>query len=144
MKNLKYVPKLIVILSYFILLGCVVILFWGRTKSFLRIDSLQDLFPDFYQHISNFSISYLLLSGIGFMWLLLGVKFKYITWLAIFISISNFVYELWISILNTPDIVDACYGLSGTVLAFLFLFITKNYGLKANPLAGSETKALTP
>ncbi len=134
MKNIKYVPRFIIVLSFFILLICVMSLFLGRTKVFLRIDTLQHEFPNFYQHISNFSISYLLLSGIGFMWLLLGISFKYVTWLAISILISNFIYELWISILNTPDIFDAYFGLSGTILAFLFLIITKNYGLKANPL----------
>lgn len=134
MKNMKYVPKFIIALSFFILLICILILFLGRTKAFLRIDTLQQVFPNFYQHISNFSISYLLLSGIGFMWLLLGMSFKYVTWLAISILISNFVYELWVSFLNTPDTVDAYYGLSGTILAFSFLFITKKYGLKKNLL----------
>ncbi len=131
---MKYVPKFIIALSFFILLICILILFLGRTKAFLRIDTLQQVFPNFYQHISNFSISYLLLSGIGFMWLLLGMSFKYVTWLAISILISNFVYELWVSFLNTPDTVDAYYGLSGTILAFSFLFITKKYGLKKNLL----------
>ena len=138
MKNIKYVPKFIIALSFFILLICVLILFLGRTKVFLRIDILQQIFPNFYQHISNFAISYLLLSGIGFMWLLLGISFKYVTYLAISILIINFVYELWISILNTPDIFDAYYGLSGTILALSFLIITKKYGLKENLLIEKE------
>lgn len=134
MKNIKYVPKLIAIFSYMVLLIGAIILFFGRTKTFLRIETLQNFFPDFYQHISNFSISFLLLAGVGFMWLLLGLSFKYVAWLALFIAISNIVYEVWIPVLNTPDTVDAYYGLCGTVLAFLFLVITKSIGLKPNSM----------
>ena len=135
MNELKYLPKFTTILSFFIMLICVMILFLGRTKAFFRIDSLSYLFPDFYQHISNFAISYLLLSGIGFMWLMLGVNFKYIVGLAITILTINFVYELWITVLNTPDIIDAYYGLIGTTLAFAFLALVKKFGLMPRPIA---------
>ena len=100
-------------------------MFFGRKHSTLKINILLNFAPDFYQHVSNFSISYLLYSGIGYVWLLLGIDFKYISLLGIVILIANFVYELWIRVLNTPDIVDAYYGVWGTIIAFLFLLITK-------------------
>ena len=66
------------------------------------------------------------------MWLLLGVNFKFIVGLGTAILISNIVYESWIDVLNTPDIVDAFYGFAGTILSFIFLWLTKKYGLKIN------------
>ena len=130
MKNIKYAPTLIFAIAYFILLVTVFILFMGRTNTFLRFNSLSDYFPDFYQHISNFSISYLLYSGFGLMWLLLGIPFKLITIAGVITACINFIYELWIGILNTPDVIDAYYGFWGTLLAFLFLLATKIVGLQ--------------
>ena len=130
MKNIKYAPTLIFAIAYFILLVTVFILFMGRTNTFLRFNSLSDYFPDFYQHISNFSISYLLYAGFGLMWLLLGIPFKLITIAGVIIACINFIYELWIGILNTPDVIDAYYGFWGTLLAFLFLLATKIVGLQ--------------
>lgn len=133
MKAIKYVPKPVISIAYLLLVVFAVILFFGRKKTFFRIDQLTSMFPDFYQHISNFSISYLLLSGVGYMWLLVGIPFKYIAALAILLLVANFVYEQWIPILNTPDIIDAVYGCCGTMLAFLFLLLTKRYGLLPKP-----------
>lgn len=61
-----------------------------------------------------------------------GVKFKYIIVLGIAFIASNLIYELFIDLLNTPDIIDAYYGLFGTCLAFLFLSLTYKYGFKRN------------
>ncbi len=133
MNNIKYSPTLPYTLCNLILLIGVMIMFFGRTKIFLRIDFLLYLHPTFYKHISNFSISYLFFAGVGFMWLLSGVDFKYIIALGILVLLMNFVYEFWIPVLNTPDIFDAYYGFAGTISALLFLFITKRYGLRLNP-----------
>lgn len=112
------------------------LLFSGRKTDSTRIKALLDIWPDFYQHISNFTISYILYSGIGFMWLMLGVQFKLIVGLGLLVLLCNFVYEMWIPILNTPDMVDAYYGFTGTVLAFVFLLITKEYGLRPVKIEG--------
>ncbi|WP_313111199.1 hypothetical protein [Aequorivita sediminis] len=61
-----------------------------------------------------------------------GVKFKYIVGLGIVILATNFIFELFINILNTPDIIDAYYGVTGTLFAFLFLFVSYKFGFKAN------------
>ena len=140
MKNLKYVPKVLTALSFLILLVIVLILFLGRKMTFFKIESILKAEPDFYLHISNFSISYLLFAVIGYFWLMVGVKFKYITALGISILISNLIYELFIPVLNTPDIVDAYFGFAGTILAFIFLSITKKFGLKLNSLQEKKSE----
>ncbi len=50
--------------------------------------------------------------------------------LGILILLTNFIYEIWIPILNTCDIVDAYYGCVGVIAAFIFLMLTKGFGLK--------------
>jgi hypothetical protein len=136
MKYIRYYPKVLVSLCNIALIIIALILMLGRTKENWRISTLLDLLPGFYQHISNFSISYLLVAGSGFLWLALGISFKFIIRLGIAVLLGNFIYELWIPILNTPDIIDACYGFWGTFLACVFLFLTKKYGLKANISTG--------
>jgi hypothetical protein len=140
MKSIKYIPKFIVPLIFLLLLVIAVMLFFGRTKPYLRVGFLQANFTDFYQHISNFSISYLLVSGIGFMWLMLGVKFRFILLLAGAILLGNLIYELWIPVLNTPDVIDAIYGMVGTLVATFFLYIVSKHGLKINPANAEDSK----
>src|SRR5690554_4952058 len=125
LKKLRYVPKHFTSLGFFLLFGFVLILFYGRKYEYFRSDYLLGFMPSFYQHISNFTISYLFYAGIGYFWLLMGMKFQYIIFLGMAILAANFIYELFISILNTPDIMDAFFGLAGTVLGFLFLFFVK-------------------
>ncbi|MCX0369614.1 hypothetical protein QTH27_08410 [Clostridium perfringens] len=46
--------------------------------------------------------------------------------------LGNFVYELFLSVINTKDIVDAMYGLAGCLLSFVYLALLKKYGLILN------------
>ncbi|MDB8801094.1 hypothetical protein PN294_02720 [Romboutsia sp. 1001216sp1] len=46
--------------------------------------------------------------------------------------LGNFAYELFLSIINTKDIVDAIYGLAGSLLSFIYLVLMKKYGLILN------------
>ena len=133
-KGLKYVPKHLASLSFFLLYGGVFILFLGRKTESLRFDFLLQQIPTFYQHVLNFALSYFLYAGIGYFWLMMDVKFKYIIFFGIALLLANLVYELFIPILNTPDIVDAYFGFAGTFLGFVFLFLVHRYGLKLNPL----------
>ncbi|QAA82977.1 hypothetical protein EI546_15180 [Aequorivita sp. H23M31] len=130
--SLKFVPKAYTSIAFFLLLGAVLFLFWGRKSESFRSDFLLEVMPEFYQHISNFTISYLLYAGIGYFWLMMGIRFKYIIFFGIAFVLANFIYELFIPILNTPDIIDAYFGFAGTILGFFFLFFVKKYGLVIN------------
>ena len=129
----KYIPKLWMTLAYLALLAVVFALFMGRTVAFLRLDSLVNVAPEFYSHVSNFSISCMLLSIIGYMWLLMGVTIRSIALLGMAILLSNFVYELFLPFINTKDLVDAYYGAAGVTLGFLFLYPASQFGLLSNP-----------
>ncbi len=45
-------------------------LFAGRKPGFFRSETIIALVPDFYSHVSNFSLSFLLYAGAGFAALL--------------------------------------------------------------------------
>ena len=132
MKNLKYIPKIWTAVLFFVLLVLAFLLFQARKYEMFRFGFINDIFVDFHKHISNFSISYMLYSGIGYLWLLLGMKLRHIATVGLLIVGANIVYDFWIPILNTIDRTDAYYGIAGTFTAFLFLFGTKKFGLKHN------------
>ena len=127
---MKQLPKFTTAISFLILLAVVFALFQGRKSEWIRIQNINNFLPDFYSHISNFCLSYILYSGIGYFWIMAGVRFKYIVGLGIVILASNFTFELFINVLNTPDIIDAYYGTAGTVVAFLFLLVSYKFGFK--------------
>lgn len=80
-------------------------------------------------HISNFSLSLMSYLGIGFIWMMGGIRFRNIILLGIVYIIGNLLCETVMTFLNTPDIIDAYYGILGTAISFLFLVVTKKYGL---------------
>jgi len=131
----KYIPKISTALTFLFLLVVVVLLFLGRTVDFLKFDFITQQYPDFYLNISNFAISYFIYASVGYLWLMLGVNFKFITFLGIFLILANLIYELWIPVLNTPDLIDAYFGFAGTLVAFIFLLLTSKYGLNINTQA---------
>lgn len=128
---MKQLPKVTTAISFLIFLAVVFALFQGRKSEWIRLQNIDNFLPEFYSHISNFCLSYILYSGIGYFWIMAGVKFKYIVGLGIVILASNFIFELFINVLNTPDIIDAYYGVTGTLFALFFLFISYKFGFKA-------------
>ena len=66
------------------------------------------------------------------MWLLFGVKFKFVALLGAFTAAANLICESPVmAFMNTPDYIDAIYGIAGTIISFLFLIFTYKYGLTA-------------
>ena len=83
-------------------------------------------------HISNFSLSILFYLFYGYIIILYDVKFRYVIALGISLILGNFIYELFLSVINTKDIIDAIYGLAGCLLSFVYLALLKKYGLILN------------
>jgi hypothetical protein len=90
--------------------------------------------PDFYHHISNFSLSFLVYITAGYVGLIAGITLRYLFITGASILLLNILIEFLFTFLNTPDLYDAIYGICGVVLGFLFLYIAKRYGLKKNEL----------
>ncbi|EGT3606973.1 hypothetical protein E5N06_13805 [Clostridium perfringens] len=68
----------------------------------------------------------------GYIIILFDVKFRYVIALGISLILGNFIYELFLSVINTKDIIDAIYGLAGCLLSFIYLALLKKYGLILN------------
>ena len=130
---IKYAPTIVASISFLVLIALNMLLFFGRKYSAIRPEILLNNFTDFYQHVSNFCISFSICTAIGFMWLMMGVPFRYIAAMCIAVIFFNAVYELFIPVLNTPDITDAYYGIAGTLIAFVFLALVHKHGLKQMP-----------
>lgn len=69
-------------------------------------------------HITNFTLSLLLCTFIGYLLLSAGKKY-----------ISNAVIGiLLIPVVNTRDVIDALYGLAGVTVSLIYLFVVSRYG----------------
>lgn len=90
------------------------------------------LLPDFLlDHITNFALCMLLLLIFGITVLSFGGKLRSISVAALAMSVLNIVYECFIPILNTPDIMDAMFGVIGVAIAYVFLILLRKNGLIA-------------
>ncbi|MGG5371277.1 hypothetical protein IGI67_002946 [Enterococcus sp. AZ196] len=122
----------LVVYSLLIFLGFALTIgrWYSQSTDFVIINSYIN------SHISNFSLSLMSYLGIGFMWLMEGVKFRSIVFLGIVYVIGNLLCETLMTFLNTPDIVDAYFGFLGTLIAFIYLLITKRFGLMSTRQKG--------
>ena len=81
-------------------------------------------------HITNFTLSVLLCILICFSLLAAGMKYKSNLIVGTCIIIVNFVYEIFLPILNTADIVDAIYGTIGVFISFIYLYFISKDGFE--------------
>lgn len=81
-------------------------------------------------HISNLALSLIFYLGVGFTWILQKMTFKKIIILGLFIIIANIICETVMGFMNTTDIIDAIYGIVGTLLGFCYLLLVNKYGLE--------------
>ena len=98
---------------------------------------INNLYPDIVllpmpilSHISNFCISFLIILIVGLVIESQMDGMKNIRILVILLSIINLVFEGFVPILNTPDILDGFSGFIGTQLAYLYLIILHGNGWK--------------
>lgn len=117
-------------LIHLLLFAGVFVLFLGRKPGMFRSQAIIDLVPGFYTHVFNFSLSYLLLAGVGFLWVMMGVKLRHVAWAAVAVAAANVAYEFLLPLLNTRDPIDAGYGIAGALCAFAWLWIIIRFGLK--------------
>lgn len=50
--------------------------------------------------------------------------------MGVFVVIANVICETVMGFLNTADIIDAVYGIAGTMISFCFLFVVNKYGVE--------------
>lgn len=79
-------------------------------------------------HITNFTLSILINIFIGYLFLIYRKNFKYIILTSLFISLVNYGYEMFLSFINTKDIIDGHYGLIGVIISLGYLYLINKYG----------------
>lgn len=79
-------------------------------------------------HSTNFTLSLLLCTFIGYLLLSAGKKYISNAVIGILLIIANFIYELLLPVLNTRDVIDALYGLAGVTVSLIYLFVISRYG----------------
>lgn len=79
-------------------------------------------------HITNFTLSLMMCTLIGYLLLLTGRKYVSTIMMGILLIVVNFIYEIFLPILNTTDIIDALYGLVGVVISLVYLHFINKYG----------------
>lgn len=132
-KAIRRIPTPLASLCFLALLGGALAVFMGRTVPSLRSEAVLALAPDFYAHVSNFSLSYLVYAAIGYAWLMLGVRRGHLLLLGLVMLLCGLAYELFLPVLNTRDPVDAVYGAAGTALAAVVLLLIDRYGMRSLP-----------
>lgn len=120
-------------LILFIALICIgILLTLARWYSVFKNDFVF-INGEVHSHISNFSLSMIAYVGIGYSWLLSGMKFRFIVILGALLTAGNFICETLMGFMNTADIIDAIYGTAGVLAAYVYLFFTNKYGLEEKP-----------
>jgi len=128
--DFPYKPKTWVVILYFVMLFSALLLFGGRVSEKLQPTFLLMLLPDYISHISNFTISLEVYLMTGFLVILRTNILQNITYFGLAIILANFIYEIFLTYLNTPDILDAWYGVAGVASTQLFLYFVKHFGIK--------------
>lgn len=128
--RIRYRPTVPAALAFLVLVAMAATLFLIRAKPAVRPAWVLDFVPDFYHHISNGALSFILCATAGYVLLMLGARLWLIILMAALLVVVNFIFELLLLVGNVPDPADAWYGTAGTVAAVVFLMWVKGYGLR--------------
>ena len=77
-------------------------------------------------HITNFTISLMLCTLIGYLLLCYRKKYSTIIIIGLILISTNLIYETILPFINTIDLIDAVYGILGVIISLIYLlFIDK-------------------
>ena len=77
-------------------------------------------------HITNFNISLMLCTLIGYLLLCYRKKYWIIVIVGLILISTNLIYETILPFINTIDLIDAVYGILGVIISLIYLlFIDK-------------------
>lgn len=127
--NDKLKPKKVtkIVYNYLILFAAILaIIRWINAFN----DDIVVINAEINSHISNFVLSLVFYLGVGFTWVLKKMTLRKIIILGLFIIIANIICETVMSFMNTTDIIDAIYGMVGTLIGCCYLLVVNKYGLE--------------
>lgn len=129
MQKLK--PKLFTTISFvslFLFCLILVVIRWINifNKNVLVVNEIVN------SHITNFTLSVMLCVLIGYLLLAAGKKYISNIIVGILLVLANYIYEAFLPILNTTDIVDAAYGFIGVLISLIYLYFISKYGFEVD------------
>lgn len=127
--NDKLKPKKVTKIVYNFLILFAAILAFTRWMSVFNNDIIV-INAEINSHISNFALSLVFYLGVGFAWILQKKTFHKIILLGVFIIVANVLCETVMGFMNATDILDAVYGIVGTLIGFCYFFVINKYGLE--------------
>jgi uncharacterized membrane protein len=127
--NDKLKPKKVTKIVYNFLILFAAILAFTRWMSVFNNDIIV-INAEINSHISNFALSLVFYLGVGFTWILQKKTFHKIILLGVFIIVANILCETVMGFMNTTDILDAVYGIVGTLIGFCYFLVINKYGLE--------------
>ncbi len=107
-------------------LGCLV-LFVLRTVH-ISNPAVVVINREITSHISNFALSLVLCALAGFVLLATGKRLALAQKVCIAVLAANVVYEAFLPVLNTRDMMDALYGIAGSLAGMLYLAWLNRFG----------------
>ena len=81
-------------------------------------------------HITNFTLSLMICTIIGYLLLCYKKKYSSIIKLGLIAIIINLIYETLLPFINTMDFIDAFYGIVGVVVSITYLYFIDKKGFK--------------
>lgn len=125
--QIKFSKITLMLWLLYVIIGLVLALLkWG---SYLQVDMIV-INQEIHSHISNFIISMEAMILVGTGLLIFGRERKAITLCAVLLILANILCETMLGFVNTVDILDAVYGVGGTVLSYILLWLISKYGVK--------------
>ena len=127
MKKMK--PKLFTTISFvtlYIICLILTVIRWVNifNKNILVVNEIVN------SHITNFTLSVMVCLIIGYLLLFAGKKYISNIIVGVLLVLANFIYEIFLPILNTTDIIDAVYGFVGVIISLIYLYFISRYGFE--------------
>ena len=127
MQKLK--PKLfttISLVTIFLLCFVLIVIRWLNifNENILVVNEIVN------SHITNFTLSVMLCVLIGYLLLVAGKKYISNIIVGVLLVLANYIYEAFLPILNTTDIIDAVYGFFGVLVSLIYLYFISKYGFE--------------
>lgn len=116
-------------IGYFLLVALAAAIAIATWDPDMRVVDVEALFPGFYTHVSNLLISCGLILAYGLIRLVSGAKLREVAIFTLAVIAANYIYEVFLTLYNTKDLVDAHYGAAASLVTFAFLAAVKSSGL---------------
>ena len=88
----------------------------------------ENVFVISNSHITNFNISLMLCTLIGYLLLCYKKKYIHTIIIGILIICVNLIFETLLPFINTIDFIDAIYGIIGVVISLVYLYFIDKKG----------------